>query len=114
MLAADTRPEHVRTPGAANERVPAAPAVTRIRVHCDVGYGNAVTIRGGAVPLSWTQGRTARNLAPGIWEFVVGQIPAERTFAFKPLVNDRLWAAGPDYVGTGGATIDVYPFFPPA
>ncbi|MGH3341275.1 MAG: hypothetical protein ACRDPK_00010 [Carbonactinosporaceae bacterium] len=112
MLAADTRPETVRTPTADGGPEPAAPAVTRIRVHCDVGYGNTLTIRGGAVPLSWACGRSARNLGPALWEFVVGQIPAERAFAFKPLVNDQLWAAGPDYVGTGGATIDVYPHFP--
>ena len=37
---------------------PAAHATT-LRVHYDVGFGNRITIRGSAAPLSWSTGKDA-------------------------------------------------------
>lgn len=90
---------------------PPARTITRIRVHYDVGFGNSIAIRGDTYPLRWTSGRGARNVASDVWEFEFERIPNGQTFEFKPLINDSVWSVGPNYVGTGGSTIDIFPTF---
>lgn len=83
----------------------------RIRVHYDVGVGNRITVRGDTDPFCWDQGIDARNTADDIWEFQVPRIPAGKKFEFKPLINDAIYSAGENYVGTGRKTLDIYPAF---
>ncbi|MFC6556574.1 alpha amylase C-terminal domain-containing protein [Nonomuraea cavernae] len=87
------------------------PGVTTVRVHYDTGYGNSITIRGDTAPLSWSSGLACVNKAAALWECPIQGIPAGRTFAFKPLINDSRWSTGPDHTGTAGQTIDVTPAF---
>jgi len=92
---------------------PMEPTVTKIRVHYDVGYGNAVYLRGSAYPFWWDTGREMRNVSPGVWEFETERIPAGTTVEFKPVYNDVIWSTGDNYTVTGGQTVDIYPTFPP-
>ena len=84
---------------------------TVFRVHCDVGWGNFITVRGGVAPLSWSVGRSASWATGNVWVFATDQIPAGVAFAFKPLRNDRDWSWGADYSAVGGQTVDVVPSF---
>ena len=84
---------------------------TRIRVHYNAGYGHNVAIRGDRYPLSWTEGRGARNIDSDTWEFEIERIPSSQAFEFKALIDDRQWSVGQNYTGVGGQTIDVYPTF---
>ncbi|GAA5047899.1 hypothetical protein GCM10023259_023010 [Thermocatellispora tengchongensis] len=90
---------------------PAFPTLTTIRVHKDVGYGNKVTIRGSAAPLSWTAGQDCANRASDLWVCTVAGIPSGTSFQYKPLINDTTWSQGGDYTTTGGSTVDITPTF---
>ena len=85
--------------------------VTPIRVHCNVGMGNRITVRGDADPIGWDAGVEAQNSAADVWELQLKGVPAGATFQFKPLINDTGYATGENYVGTGGETVDIYPVF---
>ncbi len=59
---------------------------TSVRVHYDTGYGNRISIRGSASPLSWTVGKDATWTTGNIWTYswanTVGDVD------LKPLIND--------------------------
>ncbi|MGC3999377.1 MAG: alpha-amylase family glycosyl hydrolase [Anaeromyxobacter sp.] len=86
-------------------------ATTTIRVHYDVGFGNSVAIRGSVSPLTWTKGAAAQWTTGNIWVYTTTDIAAGTRFEYKPLRNDVTWSTGSNYVGTGGATMDIYPSF---
>lgn len=100
-------------PAARKEPAPAprlAPTViTRVVVRVDVGFGNALHIRGVGPGLSWEQGVALDCLASDEW--VWASTDAERPVAFKILLNDATWCAGEDLVVEPGATIEVVPTF---
>lgn len=88
----------------------AAPAVvTSITALIDVGFGNALHIRGEGAGLSWDCGVPMECVADNQWRIVLGE--SGRPFAFKFLVNDLSWSAGPDYVVEAGATVTLEPTF---
>jgi hypothetical protein len=82
-----------------------------IRVHCNVGMGNRITVRGDTDPFRWDRGVDTQNTAADVWEFQLQRIPAGKTFQFKPLINDTTYSTGDNYVGTGRKTLDIYPTF---
>ena len=82
-----------------------------IRVHCNVGLGNRITVRGDTDPFGWDGGVDGRNTAADVWEFHHERVPAGQTFQFKPLINDTTYSTGENYVGRGGETLDIYPAF---
>ena len=82
-----------------------------IRVHYDVGLGNRITVRGDTDPFRWDSGIDAQNTADDVWEFQIARIVAGKSFQFKPLINDAIYAAGDNYIATGRQTLDIYPTF---
>ena len=44
-----------------------------------------------------------------LWTFDV--LDAEKSVAFKFLINDEQWSTGPDYIVEPGAQLEVTPFF---
>lgn len=80
-----------------------------IRVHYDTGYGNRITIRGGAAPLSWTAGANATWTTGNIWTYSWPDSAGD--VDIKPLVNDATWSTGANYRVKAGTTVDIYPFF---
>ena len=95
---------------AEGERV--LPRARQVRIHYDAGWGNSISIRGSAAPLSWTSGTPALWGSGNVWTW---DIPAGiGAFEFKPLLNDKLWSVGKDYRVAEKGSLDVYPFFGPS
>jgi endonuclease/exonuclease/phosphatase family metal-dependent hydrolase len=89
--------------------VPEALVVTRLTAHVDVGFGHHLAVRGDSAPLSWGRGWWARPAAADRWELVLTEL--DGPFAFKTLVDDATWQAGPDVAGAAGAAVEVTPTF---
>jgi len=87
---------------------PRAADVT-ITAKIDVGFGNALFIRGGGAGLTWNKGTALACVAPDTWRVVLPG--AEATFAFKFVLNDEKWSAGKDYLAGPGDTVTVTPAF---
>ena len=116
--AAKTKARKASPPIAA---VPAAPAsrpapaasakraVTTIRARIDVGFGNALYVRGEGPGLNWDQGVPMTCVDDDEWVFRLGG--SSRPFVFKLLVNDLNWNTGPDYTIVAGESLTVVPSF---
>ncbi len=88
----------------------AAPVLTRVTAHVDVGWGHWLALRGDVPPLSWDLGWPMVNLDAKTWRLVLPDLPG-KTFAYKTLVDDLTWQAGADATGTVGADNEVWPTF---
>jgi predicted alpha/beta superfamily hydrolase len=78
-----------------------------LRVHYPAG-AHAVTIRGSAPGLSWTQGQPTSASGDTFTYTLTGlTAPAE----WKPLLDDTTWARGPNYHVKPGQTVDLWPHF---
>ncbi|MFE5549113.1 alpha/beta hydrolase [Streptomyces sp. NPDC056534] len=91
----------------------ASPEPLRIYAHYDTGWGNGLSIRGSAAPLSWTSGRPMTWSSGNVWMWEAPS--ALRSFEFKVLLNDSSWSTGANYKVTLDAAraIHIYPFFGP-
>jgi hypothetical protein len=85
------------------------PLTTTLIAVLDVGFGNALFIRGEGAGLSWDHGVQMTCLAPNHWEIALGE--SARGYTFKVLVNDLTWSAGPDYFVESGGTLTISPQF---
>ncbi len=83
--------------------------LTAITAKIDVGFGNALFIRGEGPGLSWNKGLPLKNTSSDAW--TVSFPKATRPIAFKLLVNDETWSQGPDFSADPGAAVTVYPSF---
>lgn len=86
-----------------------APVQTKIVARGDVGFGNALYVRGDGPGLNWNQGVRMECTASDQWELVLGE--SSRPVAFKVLLNDTTWCSGPDSVVASGSTATVLPEF---
>lgn len=84
------------------KEVAGAAVRTTITAKIDVGFGNALYIRGEGPGLSWDQGRLMTNLGSDVWQVQLGE--AARPFAFKFLINDVTWSVGADFTLTAGTS----------
>ena len=89
--------------------VAAKPAVTTITAEIDVGFGNALYLRGSGAGLSWDRGLLMESLASNQWRAVLGE--SEQPIVFKFLVNDQTWCIGEDYTAAVGSSITITPAF---
>jgi hypothetical protein len=88
---------------------PSAPgAVTTIDVKLDVGFGNAVFLRGHGGGLTWERGIPLSCVDGKTWRWS-GTVKDPITF--KPLINDKIWSAGTDLTVTPGQKLEVKPVF---
>ena len=99
-------PAIVATPPRAAAR---KPVVTTITALCDVGFGNALYIRGEGPGLSWEQGVPMICADPEKWQITLGE--SARPFTFKLLVNDATWSEGPDFTVESGGRETITPQF---
>jgi hypothetical protein len=83
-------------------------ALTIIDVKLDVGYGNAVYLRGKGDGLSWERGVPMACLNANTWRW---SREVKQPITFKPLLNDKIWSAGGDLTVTPGQKIEVAPAF---
>jgi predicted alpha/beta superfamily hydrolase len=84
------------------------PNAATIRVHYPPN-GHTLTVRGGAPPLDWTQGRPMTAGANDTFTFTFAALAAP--LEWKPLLDDQTWSRGPNYHVAPGETVDVYPHF---
>jgi hypothetical protein len=94
--------------------VPAAPVartavVTTITANVDVGFGNALTLRGEGAGLSWEKGIPMACVADDRWTLTLGE--SVRPIVFKFLINDQTWSSGEDYTVVPGSTVTLRPTF---
>ncbi len=89
--------------------VAAAQVQTKIVAQIDVGFGNALYVRGDGPGLSWDQGKLMQCLANDRWELSLGE--SARPVSFKILLNDTTWCTGPDSVVPSGGAVTVTPEF---
>jgi hypothetical protein len=85
------------------------PAVTTITAEIDVGFGNALYLRGSGAGLSWDRGLLMESSASDQWRAVLGE--SDQPIVFKFLVNDQTWCIGEDYTAAAGTSITIAPAF---
>jgi hypothetical protein len=84
-------------------------ALTTIEVKIDVGFGNALFIRGQGNGLSWDEGSPLRCVEPTTW--VWSTEGATGDLVFKLLLNDQAWSQGDNYTAPRGQRTQVSPAF---
>lgn len=88
---------------------PAKVASTVIVAAIDVGFGNALYVRGEGPGLSWDIGLPMVCVADDKWSV---ELPvAARPVVFKFLLNDTTWCVGSDYVVGPGEHVTLTPEF---
>ena len=88
---------------------PARPTIIKIKAQIDVGFGNALTIRGSGAGLSWDKGVQMNCVNDDLWSLTLVGVTGK--VAFKFLVNDLTWSSGEDYVAQPGDEIILVPAF---
>ncbi len=86
-----------------------AKALSRIEVHHDVGFGNALYIRGEGAGLSWDKGQPLNNTSADVWAWETGEPFKECTF--KILINDVQYEQGENHTLPFGGDIRYTPRF---
>jgi hypothetical protein len=87
---------------------PANGALTTIEVKLDVGFGNALFLRGQGSGLTWDRGVPLACVDGSTWRW---SQKADAPITFKVLLNDQIWSAGSDLVATPGQKVEVSPSF---
>jgi hypothetical protein len=85
-----------------------AEALTTIEVKIDVGFGNAVFLRGQGSGLTWERGVPLACVDGSTWRWA--QKVADPV-TFKVLLNDEVWSAGGDIVVSPGQKVEISPSF---
>ncbi|MBI2949420.1 MAG: hypothetical protein HYY23_17410 [Verrucomicrobia bacterium] len=116
---AQSAPEAFPAPKAPRQSKPikiAPPAVkskakplTTVNARIDVGFGNALYIRGQGDGLSWDKGTPLECLDGATW--VWSTKDAEGTVEFKLLLNDQVWAQGENLTVAPGQSVEITPAF---
>lgn len=89
--------------------VPTKPVVTTVTAQIDIGFGNALFLRGEGAGLSWDKGMLMTCVNDHQWSVVLGE--SARPIVFKFLVNDLSWSAGEDYSVGAGSSVTLVPTF---
>jgi hypothetical protein len=84
-----------------------APEVT-IEAKVDVGFGNAVFLRGQGGGLSWERGVPLKCVDGSTWRW---STKADDKLTFKLLLNDAVWAQGADVTAVPGQILQIAPRF---
>jgi len=79
-------------PVAAAVEIPAA--CTTVVAKADVGFGNALFLRGTGPDLSWDKGVEMINTGNDEWTWTTAK--ASEDFLAKVLINDVIWSGDPD------------------
>jgi hypothetical protein len=82
---------------------------TTIAAKIDVGFGNALYIRGEGPGLSWDKGLVMDCVSDDQWIVTISDAVAPIVFKF--LVNDLTWCGGNDFTVEPGASFTVEPTF---
>ncbi len=83
--------------------------VTTVTALIDVGFGNALYIRGEGPGLSWDQGLLLECVDDNKWKITLPE--SAHPIVCKFLLNDREWNLGEDYTVAPGTSITITPVF---
>src|SRR5215469_2413425 len=103
---ASPEPQPTITATSGSSRNGAKPVTIEARI--DVGFGNALYLRGEGLGLSWTQGVPLTCVDGKTWKWT-GE--ATEQLKFKLLINDQVWSQGEDLVATPGQKLEISPAF---
>ena len=106
-------PSEIKAASTPLRAAPSAPkaseaVLTTIEVKKDVGYGNAIFLRGQGSGLTWDHGVPLSCVDGGTWRW---SQTAAAPITFKVLLNDQIWSSGSDFVVTPGQKLEVSPTF---
>ncbi len=107
--APEPTPAPVAAPAPAVKPVETKPVVTTISAQIDIGFGNALYLRGEGAGLSWDQGLLMKCVSDDVWQITVGE--SAHPIVFKFLVNDLSWSTGEDYSVAPGSSVTLVPSF---
>jgi hypothetical protein len=79
-----------------------------IEAKIDVGFGNALYLRGEGLGLSWNRGVPLTCVDGKTWKWS-GE--SKEQLKFKLLLNDQVWSQGEDLVATPGQKVEISPAF---
>lgn len=100
-------------PAATPVKTAAKPAstavVTTVVVKYDAGFGNSLFLRGEGAGLSWEKGQAMHNAAADEWIWVKDAVAAP--FSVKAVLNDEVWADGPNVTVAPGEKKVIVPVF---
>lgn len=85
------------------------PAATLVAAQVDIGFGNALFLRGAGAGLSWDKGVPMTCVAGDRWEATLEGLTGPT--AVKFLINDTTWSVGEDYVLQPGVSATFDPAF---
>jgi hypothetical protein len=80
-----------------------------IKAKIDVGWGNALFIRGQGSGLRWDKGQPLLCVDGSTWVWANAQV--REKIEFKLLLNDQIWAGGANLVVEPGQHVEVTPSF---
>ncbi len=101
----------IKTPAVPAVKVEPTVVVTTISANFDVGFGNALYVRGEGSSLSWDKGTLMKCSPDGkSWSVQLGE--SAKPFVFKFVINDEVWSGGEDYVAASGSSVTLAPTFP--
>jgi hypothetical protein len=86
----------------------ASGAVTVIDVKHDVGFGNALFLRGQGGGLNWERGVQMDCVDGKTWRW---SAKVKDPLTFKLLINDQIWSTGNDLIVKPGQKLEVNPSF---
>jgi hypothetical protein len=82
---------------------------SKVEVQCDVGFGNALYIRGSGAGLNWERGIALKNTASDLWTWETDC--AFDSCEFKLLLNDVQYETGENHFLVFGNTVRYTPRF---
>ncbi len=88
---------------------PSQSAVTVITANIDIGFGNALYIRGEGASLSWDVGTLMTCVKGDAWSITLPE--TSKPIIYKFLINDLTWSADPDYIAESGKKNALKPTF---
>ncbi|HEY3756565.1 MAG TPA: hypothetical protein VGL42_10490 [Opitutaceae bacterium] len=104
-----SRPPAVVSAPAAAPAKSETTGVTTVTARIDVGFGNALFVRGEGPGLSWNKGLALKNAGSDAWTIALPK--SARPILFKFLLNDEVWSTGSDFTAEPGATVTLSPTF---
>jgi hypothetical protein len=107
--AAPAKPVAKKKPAPKVKVVATSKFATTITAQIDIGFGNALYLRGDGPGLSWDRGVLMECVADNQWQLTLAE--SARPILFKFLVNDLSWSAGEDFTIAPGASVVIEPTF---
>ncbi|MEM9157424.1 MAG: hypothetical protein AAGB46_00135 [Verrucomicrobiota bacterium] len=104
-----TAAKKVAVKTAAAKKATAKVSKTTIVADVDVGFGNALYLRGDAPGLSWSKGVPMDCKSATSWSIAMAGV--KESFGYKVLINDLQWSEGENFTAKPGSTNTCSPTF---